>query len=292
MTRKEMGMVEKTLFDGLMRMTRAFALSLLLATSIGCDSAETDDPVDDCVETDHLLAHYTFDGDVLDKSGACRDAVIGGNPTFVDGKYGSALRLDGEWDFIKIPEDVSPVPVTRMTIVMFFNMEEEIEEGNTGKFVYWNETEPEDPSQDWFTDYRWNTSSAGTHPGAWTKSPNGFSGGFGEGYFTSRYESWSMLTLRSTISQSHGNPHHDLRDDSNPGRWFEWFRNGEIGEITGGRPILFGSSSESTEPNPANRLKASFDEIRIYGKILTIEEEQALYDDYFFGGGQRAQVDG
>jgi len=239
--------------------------------------------VDDCVATDHLLAHYTFDGDVLDKSGACRDAEVGGNPVFVEGKHGSALQLDGKWDFIKIPEDVSPVPVTRMTIVMFFNMEEEIQEGNTGKFVHWNETDPEDPTQDWNTEYFWNRTSAGINPGIITRSPRGGGGGSAAWYFTGVYESWSMLTLRTHAFDS--TPRHELRDDSLAGRWRDYPHNGEIGEITGGRPILFGSSSESTEPDPDDRLKASFDEIRVYGKILTVEEEQALYDDYFAEAG-------
>jgi tetratricopeptide (TPR) repeat protein len=50
-----------------------------------------------------LLAHFPFDGDANDCIGQHSKTVYG-NPTYEDGQFGKAIRLDGKLDYIEIPE--------------------------------------------------------------------------------------------------------------------------------------------------------------------------------------------
>jgi len=50
--------------------------------------------------TDALVAYYPLDNDVLDGSGNGNDGTIFGNPTFVEGVDGMALKFDGAGDYV------------------------------------------------------------------------------------------------------------------------------------------------------------------------------------------------
>jgi hypothetical protein len=58
------------------------------------------DPVDP--GTDGLVAFYAMDGDTNDSSGNGLDGTIVGDPTFVEGKVGMALDLDGTDDLVEL----------------------------------------------------------------------------------------------------------------------------------------------------------------------------------------------
>ncbi len=49
-----------------------------------------------------LQAHYEFEGTTNDSSGNARNGTVQGNPTFVAGKVGQAISLDGLNDYVNI----------------------------------------------------------------------------------------------------------------------------------------------------------------------------------------------
>lgn len=61
-----------------------------------------------------LVAYYHFDGDVADSSGNGADGVAQGGPTFVAGRYGQALHLDGLTQYVTIPA-TAPTTVFGLT---------------------------------------------------------------------------------------------------------------------------------------------------------------------------------
>lgn len=69
-----------------------------------------------------LVARYTFDGNTSDSSGNANDATATGSPTFVGGKYGSAMSLSGTSQYAMVPAGIM-AGVTNFTIAAW---------------VYWN----------------------------------------------------------------------------------------------------------------------------------------------------------
>ncbi|MGA2854168.1 MAG: RICIN domain-containing protein [Verrucomicrobiota bacterium] len=69
-----------------------------------------------------LLARYSFDGNTSDSSGNANHATATGSPTFVAGKHGSALNLNGTDQYAMIPAGIL-ASVTNFTIAAW---------------VYWN----------------------------------------------------------------------------------------------------------------------------------------------------------
>ena len=69
-----------------------------------------------------LVARYTFDGNTSDSSGNANHATATGSPTFVAGKYGSALNLNGTNQYAMVPAGIM-ASVTNFTIAAW---------------VYWN----------------------------------------------------------------------------------------------------------------------------------------------------------
>lgn len=49
---------------------------------------------------------YRFDGDTHDDGGNGQDAILIGTPTFTTGRFGQALVLDGEHDYLQLPANV------------------------------------------------------------------------------------------------------------------------------------------------------------------------------------------
>lgn len=67
-----------------------------------------------------LMAHYTFDGNTSDSSGNANTATTTGSPTFVAGKYGSALSLNGSSQYAMASAGIM-ASVTNFTIAAWVN---------------------------------------------------------------------------------------------------------------------------------------------------------------------------
>jgi hypothetical protein len=67
-----------------------------------------------------LVAHYAFDGNFNDRSGNANDATSVGSPTFVAGRYGSALNLSGTNQYAMVPAGIM-ASVTNFTIAAWVN---------------------------------------------------------------------------------------------------------------------------------------------------------------------------
>ena len=52
---------------------------------------------------DGLVAYYPFDGNAHDASGNGYNGTVYGNPQFIDGKTGSAMKFDGIDDYVSLP---------------------------------------------------------------------------------------------------------------------------------------------------------------------------------------------
>lgn len=66
----------------------------------------------------HTVALWHFDegsGTTLHDETGVNDGTIYGNPTWVDGKFGKALQLDGVDDYIRVPDDPS-IEVSSITV--------------------------------------------------------------------------------------------------------------------------------------------------------------------------------
>ncbi len=67
-----------------------------------------------------LVAHYTFDGNTNDSSGNANTASATGSPTFIAGKFGSALNLSGASQYAMVPAGIM-ASVTNFTIAAWVN---------------------------------------------------------------------------------------------------------------------------------------------------------------------------
>ncbi len=75
--------------------------------------------VPSCAPT--IVAHYTFDGNTSDSSGNANHPIVtSGTPTFVTGKYGSAMDLDGTSQYEMLPANML-ASVTNFTIACWVN---------------------------------------------------------------------------------------------------------------------------------------------------------------------------
>ena len=69
-----------------------------------------------------LLAHWAFDGNVSDSSGGGHDGKAHGDPEFVEGKIGQAIKLDGKSQYVEIGKIASDV--TLFTLAAWMHIEE------------------------------------------------------------------------------------------------------------------------------------------------------------------------
>ena len=68
-----------------------------------------------------LVARYAFDGSVADTSGNANNPIVtNGSPSFVAGRYGSALDLDGASQYLMLPANLF-ASVTNFTIALWVN---------------------------------------------------------------------------------------------------------------------------------------------------------------------------
>ena len=68
-----------------------------------------------------LIGHWKFDGDALDSSGKGNHGVAKGDPEFVAGKIGSAVKFAGDGQYIEIGELASGV--TQFTIAAWIHVD-------------------------------------------------------------------------------------------------------------------------------------------------------------------------
>lgn len=75
---------------------------------------------------DSLVLYFTFDegegGTLKDHSAYKNDGFIAGNPQWVAGKFGSALKFDGDIDAIEVAHDDSLNMTTAVTMEMWVNV--------------------------------------------------------------------------------------------------------------------------------------------------------------------------
>ncbi|WP_405231117.1 LamG-like jellyroll fold domain-containing protein [Lentisalinibacter salinarum] len=89
-----------------------------------CQSAQAHEPPGD------LLAHFTFDGTLADASGNGFNGEALGKgdtvpqPSFVDGKYGQGIQLNGDWAVIA-PLDLNPDQYPEVTVTGWVFLENE-----------------------------------------------------------------------------------------------------------------------------------------------------------------------
>jgi len=67
----------------------------------------------------NLVAHYAFEGNVNDATGKLH-GTVGGAPTYVPGKVGQAIHLDGARDYVLV---VSPLDLPVYTAALWFQVE-------------------------------------------------------------------------------------------------------------------------------------------------------------------------
>jgi hypothetical protein len=74
------------------------------------------------------IVWHRFDGDTYDSSGNGHDAVVYGDPVFVDGCIDGAVHFDGVDDRLKIPADAALEPV-EFTVELYFKPDENLDDG-------------------------------------------------------------------------------------------------------------------------------------------------------------------
>ncbi len=89
------------------------------------------------IPTEGLVVNYKFENSVADSSGNDRHGTIFGNPTYVDGINGKALRFDGINDYVRI-FDSDDIVLQSFTISAWVKWEGELnEQGSWGIFSNW-----------------------------------------------------------------------------------------------------------------------------------------------------------
>ena len=216
---------------------------------------------DSIIEPDSLAALYLFDGDYLDYSGNCRHAESGGSPDFVEGLAGQALRFDGLRDFVRIPAELSALPASSYTVTMLMKLlherwDPEVVASWTGACLWYK---------------GWN-SSAGRFQGFSFCDEGGGSG------FRPASGTWVMIVVRSeALVLDHKSFRIRKIGDENINWISRW--DASAGEITGGREILLGTRETSSLEN-GDRFQGVIDEVRVYNRTLTVEEEKRIFDYY------------
>ena len=99
-------------------------LLLLWASAVGCGAVN--DPTTGATlgadPAKGLLAHWRFEGDATDSSGNGKNGVAKGEPGFVKGKIGQAVKLDGRSQCVEIPKLASEV--TQFTIAAWIHVDQ------------------------------------------------------------------------------------------------------------------------------------------------------------------------
>ena len=211
---------------------------------------------------DSLAAYYPLNGDALDYSGHCRDAEALGSYQFTDGIDSLALQFNGTSTILRIGAQVSPLPATRSTIVFWIRQTQFLERDSVMEVASW---------PDCWMKHTWSASSAGYH--RWYSTCDQGGGQIWDQWMSQ----WLMVTIRSLTGRD-SHKAFRVRVASPDLSWHSLW-DSEAGVIEGGGEILFGAH-DSDQITAPNRFGGLIDEIRIYNKILTAEEEKMIFDHY------------
>lgn len=110
-----------------LRFVTAVACAIAVAAAIGCaDNADL---------SQGLLAHWKFEGDISDSSGKANDGVPRGDPEFVAGRIGKAVKFAGDGQYAEIEKLASGVK--QFTLVTWIHVDE-MPEPETFASIYHN----------------------------------------------------------------------------------------------------------------------------------------------------------
>jgi len=226
-----------------------------------CDVARSTEVV-----TDSLALFYPMNGSVQDESGNCRHAVFNGLPTFVDGIKGRALSLNGSTNYLMVEPEASVLPASRYTLVFLVKVDEpfSVNPVTIAEIANWTGG---------CLRVGWVGTSGASGPGIQdcggpdSVGPNG----------AARFAHWHMFTIRSS-SWTQNKNFRTNRSRVDTLYWGNW--ESDAGEIIGGQPIFFGTNTEGNTAD-FDRLGGLFDEIRIYNRHLSSQEEETLFRHYF-----------
>ena len=215
-----------------------------------------------------LMVHYTFDGDASDSSGNNYHGMEKGGPTYVEGKFGQSIHLDGFDDYVAI-QDMNYVGVGHPEVTV----------------CAWIRT----------TDSGDNTIASFDRSEFWRLEINGSGGGPGQ-------VGWDLWSVTTGTYVDYGSI---TRVDD--GKWHHVagvFNNGTLtiyidgnpepsafsADTTFGRDRAFprygfvGSDCEASYPPPTGRANGSkfdgeIDELYVYHRALSEAEIRYLADD-------------
>jgi hypothetical protein len=229
-------------------------------------------------EPTDLVIHYTFDGNADDSSGNNHHGIAEAGPTYVDGKFGQAIHLDGFDDYVAITGvNYSSAGHSEVTACTWIRTSD-----GDGQIVTFDRSE----------NFRLEIGGSYSGGTAW------YAGGPG-------YVGWHLYTSTGQVDTEDyaGWPANTGRIDD--GQWHHVagvFDNGTLTIYIDGHPResyfggssfgygrytrygFIGSGSEASYPPPSGRqngpyLEADLDELRIYNRALSRAEIAHLADD-------------
>jgi len=225
-----------------------------------------------------LVVHYKFDGNANDSSGNNRHGSSTAKPTYVQGKFGQAIHLDGVDDYIAIGDFIyTDTGYTEATACAWIRTTD-----GDGQIVTF------DRSDNWRLEVG----------GSYGDGPSWYAGAPG-------YVGWHVYTSTGQVDTENytGWPANTGRIDD--GKWHHvagTFNNGTLTIYIDGRPResylggptfgygrytrygMIGTGSEASYPPPTGRqngpyLNADLDEVRVYSRALSAAEIANLADE-------------
>jgi len=225
-----------------------------------------------------LVVHYKFDGNANDSSGNNHHGIEEAGPTYVDGKFGQAIHLDGFDDYVAIPDvTYTGTGYPEVTACAWIRTTDE-----NGQIVTFDRSE------------NWRLEIGGSYNNdmSWYAGAPGMVG-------------WQVYTSTGQVDteQYPGWPANTGR--VNDGKWHHLagvFNNGTLFIYIDGTPRepyfggstfgygrytrygFVGTGSEASYPPPTGRqngpyLEGDLDEVRIYDRALSPAEIAYLADD-------------
>ena len=226
-----------------------------------------------------LVLHYKFDGDARDSSGNNHHGIPEAGPTYVDGKFGQAIHLDGFDDYVAIPADVNYTGTDYSEVTVCAWVRTTDEEGQIVSF---------DRSENW----RLEIGGSYSNGTAWYAGGPGLVGwhvytSTGQ-VDTENHPGWPANTGRVDDGQWHhlagvfDNGTLTIYIDGNPRE--PYFGGSTFGYGRYTRYGFLGTGSEASYPPPTGRqngpyLEADLDEVYIYSRALSTTEIRYLADD-------------